>query len=155
MYAFFLQGVQVAGQGRHESFSFTGRHLGDPPPVQSHPSHDLHIKMAHLNTCDRPQNPAGCLPADRERLRQEIIKRLSLGKARAELLRLACQGLIVKRPRRLLKTVDLIDDGLQLFLYPVTAGAEYLVKDLVDEIDHGLIRRPEPLHRHLHPPVEP
>ena len=40
------QGVEVHGQGRDQGLALAGLHLGDPPEVQRHAPHELHVEVA-------------------------------------------------------------------------------------------------------------
>ena len=42
------KGIQIKRHGRHQRFTFTGRHFGYTAPVKSDPAHDLHIKGDHV-----------------------------------------------------------------------------------------------------------
>ena len=78
VHPFAGKGVQVGGQGGHQGFAFTGLHLGDAAPVQGNAADDLHREVLHSQ-----HTPAG-LPADGERLGQQIVQAGTVGQTLAQ-----------------------------------------------------------------------
>ena len=82
------QGVEVGGHRGDKGLAFTGLHLGDAGAVQHDAADDLHGVGLHAQHA-----PVG-LAADGERLRQQVVEGLALGKALFELGGLGLQFLV-------------------------------------------------------------
>ena len=77
--ALALQGVEVGRQRGDEGLAFAGDHLGDVAAVQDDAAEDLHVEVPHV------LGAAAGLAAGGERLGQQVVERLALGQALAEL----------------------------------------------------------------------
>ncbi len=84
------QGVQVQGQARHQGFALTGLHLGDLAEVQDHAAHQLDVEMPEADRA------AAGLPADRERIDQQLVEVMPIAGALPELVRACPQGRVVE-----------------------------------------------------------
>jgi len=67
VYALSGQRIQVGRQGRHQSFAFTGTHLGDTPAMQRHTTDQLHVEVPHA------EHASGRLADDGKCLWQQLI----------------------------------------------------------------------------------
>ncbi len=72
------QGVQIDGKSADEGLSLTRLHLGDPPEVQRHATHQLGIEVPLT------QHPPGCLPDQGEGLDEDVLQALPLVEALAK-----------------------------------------------------------------------
>jgi len=63
------EGVQVDRERRDEGLSFTSLHFGDPPEVERHTTHELHVEVPLAQHAPRP------FANDSERFDEEIIER--------------------------------------------------------------------------------
>ena len=86
--AFAGQGVQVGRHGGNQRLAFTGLHLGDAGAVQHDAADDLHGVGLHA------QHAPVSLTAYGERLGQQVVEGLTLGKALFELGGLGLQFLV-------------------------------------------------------------
>ena len=73
------QRVEVGGQGGYQGLALTGAHLRDVPAVQRGTAHDLDVEMPLA------QGPLGRLTDGGEGLWQQVVERLAVGQALAEL----------------------------------------------------------------------
>ncbi len=73
------QGVQVHRQGRDQCLSLAGLHLGDPPEVQGHAAHELHVEVALA------EHPPCRLAHRGEGVDEEVVERLAVVVALLEL----------------------------------------------------------------------
>ena len=66
--------VQIRREGRGKGLALARLHLGDPAEVQRRPAHELDVEVS---LADRPLGP---LAYDRERLDQQVVELLAVGK---------------------------------------------------------------------------
>ena len=83
--ALAFERVQIGGQRRDERLAFAGLHLGDLALVEHGAADQLHVEVPHV------EHAAARLADDREGLRQQVVERLAVGEALAELGGLAAQ----------------------------------------------------------------
>ena len=112
------QGVEVGGEGGGQGFSLAGLHFSNAPLVEHHAAHQLHPEGPLA------QHPDGCLPHGGEGLRQDVVQRLTLGKAVLELGGLGGELGIGHSLVFRLHGLDLIHDGIDLLQLPVAVGAK-------------------------------
>ena len=74
------EGVQVERQAGDQGLALTGLHLGDPALVEHDAAHQLDVEMA------KADGAAARLPAERERLDQEVVEVLPLLRALPQLI---------------------------------------------------------------------
>ena len=74
------QGVEVGRERGDQGLPLAGGHLGDLPLVEDDATHELDVEVAH------PHRAPGRLPADGERLRQQIVQLGAVGQALLEFL---------------------------------------------------------------------
>ncbi len=86
-----VEPVEVGGQRGDEGLALAGLHLGDPAEVQRHPAHELHVEVA------LPEDPPARLADDGVGLDEEVVQRLPLVQALAELDRLVGERLVAQR----------------------------------------------------------
>ena len=120
VYALADQRVQVHRERGGQGLALAGAHLGDLAVVKHHATDQLHIEVA------LPQRAFGCLAHDGERLRQQLVDRLPLRDALAELGRLRPQRFVRKRRDLRLERIDALDIALVLLEQAVVATAEDL-----------------------------
>ena len=80
--------VEVGGQRGDERLAFAGLHLGDLPAVQHHAADELHVEVPHV------EHAAAGLADDGEGLGQQVVERLAVGDALAELGGLVAELLV-------------------------------------------------------------
>jgi hypothetical protein len=80
------EAVQVGGQRRHEGLALAGLHLGDAPLVQHRAADQLHVEMTLADGALHRLADGG------EGLRQQIIERLAVLEALAEIDRARREG---------------------------------------------------------------
>ena len=98
--ALAFERVEIGGQGGDQRLALAGDHLGDVAAVEDHAAHELDVEVPHV------EEPPARLAAGRERLGQQVVERLPVGQAAAELDRLLLQLLIRKRLHLGLELVD-------------------------------------------------
>ena len=81
-------GVEVGRQHTGQGLALTGLHLGDIAEVQCRAAHDLHLVVLLVE--DSP----GRLAGDGERLGQQLVERLTIGVALAELVGLGLELIV-------------------------------------------------------------
>ena len=81
--------VEVGGERRDEGLALTGLHLGDVAEVEGGATHELHVEVAHA------EGALGRLAHGGERLGQQVVERLAVGVALAQL-----DGLVAAARRR-------------------------------------------------------
>ena len=82
------QRVEDDGERRGERLALAGLHLGDVAAVQDHPADELDVEVAHAHRA-----PAG-LADDREGLGQQLVERLAVARALAQLVHARAQLLV-------------------------------------------------------------
>ena len=115
--------VEVHGQRRHEGLALARLHLGDPPEVEGGAAHQLHVVVA---LADRPLRG---LAHDRERLDQQVVDRLAVLDALAELRRLRLQLGVGQLLHRRLERVDVGHEPGDRLDLATLSGAEDFVED--------------------------
>ncbi len=120
------KGVQVDRQRRDEGLAFARLHLGDPAEVERHPAHQLDVEMA---LADRAP---GSLPADGERLDEEVVHVLAVVEPLLELDRLRGKGVVVECADLRLEPVDQRHHRGEILDLPALTGAEDLREDTHD-----------------------
>ena len=123
------EGVQVAGQDRHQGLAFAGLHFGDAALVQHDAAHELDGVGTHT------QHPVGSLPDGGKGLGQQIVQAFALGVALLELTGLVLQGILGKIFVFGLQRQDLVHHGLDLLDLPLGAGS----KQFRDKTHFGLL----------------
>ena len=116
------QRVQVGGQRGHQRFAFTGLHLGDAALVQHDAAHQLDGVGAHA------QHAVGGLPHGGKRFRQDVVQRLTVGKALLELGGLGLELRVGQGLVRVLQRRDLIHDGIDALQLALAVCSENLGK---------------------------
>ncbi len=81
--ALAFERVQVGGERRDERLAFARLHLGDLAAVQHHAADQLHVEVPHV------EHAASGLAHDGEGFDEQIVERLAVGDALAELVGLA------------------------------------------------------------------
>ena len=89
---------------------------------------ELHVEVPHV------QHAAAGLAHDGERLGQQVVERLAVGDARAELGRLGAQLLVGQRLDRRLERVDLLDERANRFQLALVLGADDLGEESVEHV---------------------
>jgi hypothetical protein len=102
------QRVEVGRQGRDQGLALTGAHLGDVPAVQRGTAHDLHIEVTLA------QGPLGRLADGGEGLGKQVVERLTVGQALAELAGHGPQFRVAQWGEMFLDRIDLVSDPPQL-----------------------------------------
>ena len=98
-----VEGVEVRRKRGHEGLALTGLHFGDPPEVQSHAAHQLHVEVA------LPEHAPGGLTHHGEGLDGEIVERLALVEALTELDRHVAELIVAERLHLGLEAVNWLD----------------------------------------------
>lgn len=80
--------IEVRGQHAGQGLALTRLHLGDIAEVEGGAAHDLHVEVPLVD------DPPGRLAGDRERLGQQLVERLTVAVAGAELLGLRAELLV-------------------------------------------------------------
>ena len=86
--AFAFERIEVGGQRRDERLAFAGLHFRDLAAVQHHAADELDVEVPHV------QHATASLPHHGECVRNQIVERLTVGEARAELGSLPAKFLI-------------------------------------------------------------
>ncbi len=115
--------VQVDRQGRGRGLALAGLHLGDAALVQDHAADQLDIVVALA------EHAAGRLANHGKGLGQQFVDRGALGKALAELDRLAGQLAVRERLDGRLEFVDDPHRATVLLDHPIVLAAENLCQD--------------------------
>ena len=108
------EGVEVAREGGHERLALAGLHLCDLPRVQDHAADELDVEVT------QPDGALGCLADDGERLGHQLVERLAVGEALAELRRLAAELFIAELRNLVFEIVD--------FSYPAAEGLDLFAR---------------------------
>ena len=112
--------VEVHGEGRGEGLALAGLHLGDPALVQDDAADQLDVEVAHL------QDAPGRLPADGERLGEQVVQGLAVGVPALELSGLGLELVVRERLRLGAEGVDPLDDRLEPLDLALMLGSEDL-----------------------------
>ncbi len=128
-----VEGVEVGRKCRHQGLALTGLHLGDPPEVQGHAAHQLHVEVA------LPEHPPGRLAHHGEGLDGEVVERLALVEALTELDRHVAQLVVAQRLHLGLEAVNWLDQLGEAPDLLALAGAQNL-----GEHTHGSLILPAP-----------
>ena len=113
------QGVQVGGQGGHQSLALAGLHLSDAPLVKNDTADELHPVGAHT------QYPLVRLPADSEGLGEDVVQRLALGQTLLKLVGLGPQLMIAEGFHPVSQRLNFIYQRRERLDLPLGTGAEY------------------------------
>ena len=124
--ALAFERVQVGGQRGDERLAFAGLHLGDLAAVQHHAADQLHVEVPHVEHA-----PAG-LADHGERLDQQVVERLAVGDALAELDGLVAELLVGERLDLRLERADLRDARTEPLDLTLVLGADDLGEELTD-----------------------
>ena len=112
VYAFALEGIEVAGKSRNEGFPFAGFHFGDLPLVQRISTDQLHIEVPHV------QDSFAGFARDGKRFGKDVVQGRTV---RYTLFKVWGFGLelgIGKAGDAGFKGVDFRDDRLDFFDFP-------------------------------------
>ena len=112
MDALARQRIQIGGEGGHQGLAFTGLHLGDPALMQHDATHQLHPVGAHT------QHTVRSLPHGGKSLRQNVVQRLTVGKALLEFRSLGLKLCIGEGLVFIAQRLDLIHNGVDGFQLP-------------------------------------
>ena len=117
------EGVEVGRHRGHQRLAFTGLHLGDGAFVEGAGPDDLDVEVALA------EGAAGGFPHHGESLGGEVIERLAVGDALAELDRLGGELGVGERLDGGFERVDPGDEALELLQPLALADAEDLAED--------------------------
>ena len=129
VHAVAVEGVEVGRQRGDEGLALAGLHFGNPPEMQGHAPHELHVEVALA------QHPPGRLPHDRVRLNEEVVESFALVQALPELHGLVRQGFIAEALHLGLEVADQRDELGQPSDLLALAGAQ----DLREHAHEGTI----------------
>ena len=118
--AFPGQRVEVRRQGRGQSFTFTGTHLGDAAIVKHHTAQQLDVEVAHA------EYALTGFANDGESFRDQALQRFAFFQARAEFSGFRFQLVIREFFHRRFHAVDDIDDFAHTTQRTVVTAAENL-----------------------------
>ena len=118
MDAFACQGVQVAGKDCHQGLAFAGFHFRDPALVQDNAAQKLY------RVGPQADNPVGCLPDGGKGFREQVVQGFAVFQPGFERRCLSPKFLVGKLLIGFFQGEDLIQGGLELFYFPLGAGAE-------------------------------
>ncbi len=110
--------VEVGREHGGEGLALTGLHLGDVAEVQRGATHDLHVEGAHAERANRGLAHGG------ERLGQQVVERLAVGVALAELDGLVLELLVGELLEVLFEVADGLREVLQSAKQPTLAHSE-------------------------------
>ena len=131
MHAAACQGVQIDRHRRDEGLTLTGFHLSDLAPVKHDAANQLHIERTQANrTFCSLTNRGECLW-------QQVIQAFTTLVARLVFICLGFQIFVRQRHKRILMTIDLIDDFLNALNDTVVGRAEYFFRDRT-EAEHRM-----------------
>src|SRR5712691_8660107 len=85
------ESVQVKREAGDQRLAFSGLHLGDLALVQDHASYELDVEVPEADRA------AGGLPADGERLNQELVEVVAVASTLAQLVRPSAHARVVQR----------------------------------------------------------
>ena len=115
-------GVEVGRQHRGEGLALTGLHLRDVAQVQRRPAHQLDLEVALADRAHRRLADHG------ERLGQQLVERLAVPVARAELVGLGPQLRVGQVLQVAFERVDVVGDPPEPFHQLRLTGAEQTVQ---------------------------
>ena len=124
--ALAFEGVQVRRQRRHERLAFAGLHFRDLAAMENDAADELDVEMPHV------QNAAASLADDSEGLGQEVVDRLALGQALAELDGLATELFIREALDLRFFRIDLGDERPDAFQLAVVCRADDFREEGID-----------------------
>ena len=119
-------GVEVGGGGRDEGLALTGLHLGDVAEVEGGAAHELHVEVAQA------EGALGRLADGGERLGQQVVERLAVRVALAQLDGLVAQLLVGELLEVVLEVVDRLRVVLELAEGATLADAQ----DSLENVGH-------------------
>ncbi len=122
--------VEIDRQRRCQGLAFTRLHLGDPAEVQGGTTDELDVVVTLT------QHTGGRLPGDGKGLDQEVVGRLAVVEALAELTRLGPQRVVGQRLHFGLERVDVGYERLQGFQLPALTAAQNTRKN-AHRADHS------------------
>ena len=122
------QRVEEDRQGGHQRLALAGLHLGDRAVVQHHPADHLHVVVAHAERAPRR------LPAERERLVEQIVEGLAAARAFAQLVGLFAHLVVLEQLHLGLDRIDALDPLLVTPELPRLTQAQSAVDDLTSHV---------------------
>ena len=134
MDALAFERVQIGGQRRDERLAFARLHLGDLAFVEDRAADELDVEVPHV------QHAAAGLAHHGERLGQQVVERLAVGEALAELDGLAAQLLVGQRLDVRLEGVDLRHDRAQALQFTFVLGADDFGEQGIEHLQDGMTR---------------
>ncbi len=142
--------VEVRSEGRRQSLALTGLHLGDVAEMECRAAHDLHV----VGTLT--EGAPGGFAHGGERLRHELVERLALRIASAEVGGLLAQLVVGELRVLVFERVHGFRHLLESPQHTAFAGAEQLLK----RIGHGTspsgrVRRTRRPERSPRPGIRP
>ena len=90
VHAALVEGVEVGRKRRDERLALSRLHFCDPPEVQGHATHELHVEVALA------EHPPGRLAHDGVGLDEQVVQGLTLVEALPELHRLVGEGVVAQ-----------------------------------------------------------
>ena len=116
------QRVEVGREDGNERFALAGLHLGDAALMEHDAADDLHAVRTHA------EHAVSRFANGGERLRQQLIQRLTGGETVLEFLRFGAEILVGEGAVIVLEGHDGIDQRRELFDLALGAGAEELIE---------------------------
>jgi hypothetical protein len=120
------EGVEVGGRGGHEGLALTRLHLGDVAEVESGAAHELHVEVT------KAEGAAARFAHRGERLGQQVVERLPVGIALAQLDGLVLELLVGERVESVFEGVD----RRRVVLQPPEGSALADAEDLFQNRSH-------------------
>ena len=122
VHALAREGVEVGGQHGDERFALTGLHFGDAALMEHDAADELDVEGLHA------QHAPGGLAGRGEGLGQDVVGRLALLKALAELARFGLQFLVAERGVGLVQALDRVGDGVYFLQFAFGIASEDLIQ---------------------------
>ena len=122
MHARAGQGVEVGREYGHEGLALAGLHLGNAPLMEDYAADELDVEGLHAQHAPRGLAHHG------ERLRQQVVERLSAAEAPLEFVGLCAQLLVAHGGAAVAQLFHRVGDGVYPFKLPVVVASEYLGK---------------------------
>ena len=140
------QRIEVRGKHAGQGLALTGLHLRDVAEVQRRAAHDLHVERPLV------QDPPRRLAGDRERLRHDVVERLTTGDALLELLGLGAQLVVGQLLHVVGQGVDIVSDPLEALDHAAFTETEQLRQHAIfplslDGASMGLALTSNEVHR--------